>query len=443
MKNKKVLFLTSLLAVATLAGCGAKTSSQPKNDGVPTSMIIPEASKIEAVENNKATYPSELLVNHRIAAMMVNETLQLEATEQFGYDAKNVKFEVKDATIATVSENGLITGLKAGETEIVVTDKNNPEFKRTVPVSVYDPVDSSDVKDITDPLKSYEAEHPVTEVVQRKRITRTFSKRPYVAPEEPEEGAEGAEGAEEATETAVPENPEPYVQFSRDYSDEMMVFSVDDAYLRILETDSEIRTTNGGVDFTNYDWIFHTNRYFDTLVYHQTGDVKTFYSAPTQDFMDGERKVPLYEILDNLFTVGHTFFENQLDNAGFKDIVDIAENDYGNVEDKKVGSLGDGSLFVHGVLTFKDSLADNDDEKNYGIPVGTPTPTTQDSTWIIRNNRVEGIYFYLVQNYVIDDYEYQMIMDIDIQIDPISADRHEIYVPIRDEYQQVDRLFDI
>ena len=34
-------------------------------------------------------------------------------------------------------------------------------------------------------------------------------------------------------------------------------------------------------------------------------------------------------------------------------------------------------------------------------------------------------------------------MDIDIQIDPISADRHEIYVPIRDEYQQVDRLFDI
>ena len=139
MKNKKVLFLTSLLAVATLAGCGAKTSSQPKNDGVPTSMIIPEASKIEAVENNKVTYPSELLVNHRIAAMMVNETLQLEATEQFGYDAKNVKFEVKDATIATVDENGLVTGLKAGETEIVVTDKNNPEFKRTVPVSVYDP----------------------------------------------------------------------------------------------------------------------------------------------------------------------------------------------------------------------------------------------------------------------------------------------------------------
>lgn len=426
MNNKKVLFLTSLLAVATLAGCGTKTSSQPKNDGVPTSMIIPEASKIEAVENNKVTYPSELLVNHRIAAMMVNETLQLEATEQFGYDANNVKFEVKDATVATVSENGLITGLKAGETEIVVTDKSNPDFKRTVPVAVYDQVLSADVLGITSALRAYENEHPVNEVIQRKRITRTFAKRPYVEPVEGES-----------------ENDTPYTVFSRDYSDEMMVFSVEDAYLRILETDSEIRTTDGGVDFTSYDWIFHTNKYFDTLVYHQTGDVKTFYSAPTQDFMDGERKAPLYEILDNLFTVGHTFFENQLDNASFEDITDIAEKNYDNVEDKKVGSMGDDSLFVHGILTFKDSTADNDDERNYGIPVGTPTPTTQDSTWIVRNNRVEAIYFYLVQNYVIDDYEYQMIMDIDIQIDPISADRHEIYVPIRDEYQKVDRLFDI
>ena len=159
--------------------------------------------------------------------------------------------------------------------------------------------------------------------------------------------------------------------------------------------------------------------------------------------MGGARTAPLYDVLDNLFTVGHTFFENQLKNATFEDIADVAENDYNNVADKKVGSLGDGSLFCHGVLTFKDSTADNDDERNYGIPVGTPTPTSQDSTWIVKDNRVEAIYFYLVQDYVIDDYEYQMIMDIDIKIDPISADRHEIELPPRDQYQKVDRLFEI
>lgn len=431
MKSNKVLFLTSLLAVATLAGCGTKTSSKA-DDGVPTSMILPEASEVQGYDNDNVKFPEELLVNHRVAALMVNETLQLEATEQFGYATNNVKYEVKDATVATVSENGLITGLKAGETEIVVTDKSNPDFKRTVPVAVYDQVASADVKGVTDALKAYENDHPVNEVVQRKRITRTFAKRPYIAP---------PEGAPEGT---VVDNPAPYVQFSRDYSDEMMVFSVDDAYLRILETDSEVRTVDGAVDFTTYDWIFHTNRYYDTLVYHQQGDAKTFYAAATQDYMDaGVRSAPLYDVLDNLFTAGHTFFENQLDNASFEDITDIAEKDYDNVEDKKVGSMGDGSLFVHGVLKFKDSTADNDDERNYGIPVGTPTPTSQDSTWIVKDNKVEAIYFYLVQNYVIDDYEYQMIMDIDIKIDEISADRHELVVPSRDEYQQVDRLFDI
>ena len=107
---------------------------------------------------------------------------------------------------------------------------------------------------------------------------------------------------------------------------EMMVFSTNDAYLRILETDAEVRTTDGAMDFTSYDWIFCTNKYYDTLVYHQVGDAKTFYAAPTQDYMDGERSAPLYDILDNLFTVGHTFFLDQLDNANFKDIIDIAEN---------------------------------------------------------------------------------------------------------------------
>ena len=195
--------------------------------------------------------------------------------------------------------------------------------------------------------------------------------------------------------------------------------------------------------FTNYDWIFHTNKYFDTLVYHQTGDMKTFYSAPTQDYMGGERSAPLYDVLDNLFTVGHDFFLNQLENASFQDVTDVAENDYDNVENKKMGSLGNGSLFVSGSLVFKDSIADNDDERQDGIPVGTPTPTRQDSTWIIKNNKVVGLYFYLVQEYTIGDYEYQKIMDIDIKIDPISKDRHEIHVPSRDDYQRVERLFEI
>jgi len=422
MNNKKVLFLTSLLTITALTGCGAKTSSKV-DDGVPTSMIIPEASQTEAVENDNATYPDELLVNHKVAAMIVGDTFQLEAAEQFKYDGKNVKFEVKDPTVASIDENGLITGLAGGETEIVVTDKANPDFKATVPVIVYAELDSASVAGVTSGLSTYENANPVTEVIQYKRLAKSISRRPVKQNEN--------------------DPDQEFVQLSYDLSDEMMVFSTNDAYLRILETDAEVRTTDGGMDFTNYDWIFCTNKYYDTLVYHQVGDAKTFYAAPTQDYMDGERSAPLYDILDNLFTVGHTFFLNQLDNASFKDIIDIAEHEYDNVKDKRLGSLGDGSLFCRGVLSFKDSLADNDDERQDGIPVGTPTPTTQDSTWIVKDNKVVGLYFYLVQDYVIDGYEYRKIMDIDIKLEEISADRHEVHLPAKEGYQRVDRLFEI
>lgn len=422
MNNKKVLFLTSLLTITALTGCGAKTSSKV-DDGVPASMIIPEASQTEAVENDNVAYPDELLVNHKVAAMMVGDTFQLEAAEQFKYDAKNIKYESKNPEVASIDENGLITAVAGGETEVVVTDKNNPAFTRTVPVVVYTALGSAQVTGVTNALRAYENEHPISDVIQYKRLAKSISRRPVKQNENDPE--------------------QEFVQLSYDLSDEMMVFSTNDAYLRILETDAEVRTTDGATDFTSYDWIFCTNKYYDTLVYHQVGDVKTFYSAPTQDYMDKDRSAPLYDVLDNLFTVGHTFFLNQLDNATFNDIIDIAEHDYDNVEGKRLGSLGDGSLFCRGVLTFKDSTADNDDERQDGIPVGTLTPTTQDSTWIVKDNKVVGIYYYLVQEYVIDGYEYRKIMDIDIKLEEISADRHEIELPPRDQYQKVDRLFEI
>ena len=147
MNNKKVLFLTSLLAITALVGCDSK------NKG---GMILPEGSEPEVYENNGVAYPDELRVNHRVAAMLVGDTFQLEATEQFGYDAKNIKYEIANPAIASVDENGLITGLTAGETEILVSDKNNPEFKRTVPVSIYPSRTSSQISTVTADLKTYE-----------------------------------------------------------------------------------------------------------------------------------------------------------------------------------------------------------------------------------------------------------------------------------------------
>ena len=426
MKNKTVLFLTSLLAVATLSACGEKvtpsSSSLPVDDGVPTSMILPEPSGEPEQSEVAPTYPEAILLNHRIAAFGVDETFQLEPISQFKYDGKNLKYESKDTAIAIVNENGLITGVTAGETEIEVSDKNNPDLKTTVQVIVAPEITTDEAGTICDKFKAYELEHPVDEVVQLMMREKMLYKRPK------------AQGDEE---------PAEYQMISYDRSDEMMVFSVKDAYLRLLETDAEIKTLDGGIDFTFYDWLFHTNRYFDTLVYHQTGDVKTFYSAPTQDYMDGERSKPLYDLLDNLFTVGHTYFTDKLDNLKLSEFSDIVTADYSNVTDKKVKSLDDESMIFSCVLHFDSATADQDEERNYGIPYGTPTPQVQDSTWIVKENRLIGCYFVIDETYEIDNEEYLAKYYIDYKYDEISEDRSEIYVPDRNEYKRVDRLFEI
>ena len=416
MRNKKVLFLTSLLAVTALTGCGTKT--------IPAGpIVLPEAEQSESFENKIATYPEELLLNHRTAALVVGDTFQLEAVSQFKYAGNNLKFESKDETIATVDETGLITGVAGGVTAITVSDKNNPDFKYDVEVYVTPETAAADVSDICTKLTKYENENPVSEFVQYKMLQKSIFRRPTKQNEEDPDAD--------------------FVRISYSRSDEYSVFSKKDAYLRILETDSEIRTIDGSIDYTSYDWIFHTNKYFDTLVYHQTADTKTFYSAPTQDYMDGERTAPLYDVLDNLFTVGHDYFLNQLENTQFGDATDIAVSDYSNVADKKVGSLGDGSLLVKGVLSFDQSTASLDDERNYGIPYGTPTPTLQDSTWVINDNKVVALYFYLTQEYSYGGNDYIEIMDIDYKYEQISEDRHEIHVPNRNEYVEVERLFEI
>lgn len=423
MNSKKVLFLTSLLALTTLAGCGKKASSGNVNDGVPTSMILPEGGEKQEETPDVASYPEQIILNHRTAAFNVGETFKLEPVSQFKYDGANLKYESKNAAVATVDDNGLITGIAAGETEVVVTDKNNPDFKTTVPVVVARSITTEQAGPLCDALNAYEAANPRDEVVQYMMREKTIAKRKAKKNQNDPE--------------------EEYKQYYYDRSDELMIFSVQDAYLRMIETDSEIRTEDGSIDFTSYDWIFHTNRYFNTLVYHQTGDVKTFYSAPTEDYMDGERCVPLYDVLDTMFSVGHTFFTNRLESLKLSDATDIAANEYNNVFDKKMGSLGDGSLVLSATLKFKDSTADQEDETNYGIPYGTPTPTDQASTWIIKNNKMVATYFTITSTYTIGEYEYLETIKVDYKYDEISEDRHEICDPDRKDYQIVDRLFDI
>ena len=449
MRKNKVLFLTSLLAVTCLAGCGSSTSksslpetssssepvssetssssevssssetvsssetsssssSSSSNPG-PTPITLPEADETEEFDSTVPYYTDEILLNHRLASILVNEEYQLAPIGQYKYDGSTLQYVSKDPSIVTVDETGLLKGIKAGKTEVEVSDKNNPELKPVVPVTVNAECDEDEAAAISEALAAID-ESGLNQLVDNEM----YEKRVY-------------------------KNGE-MIRYDR--FDQRMTISLPDGYFRIWETDAEVRTKDGSTDYTNYEWIFHTNRFFDTYIYHTTGNLNNYLRVPTQSFMDeGVRIAPVYEILDNIFTSGREILDNNIKNAKLSDFADMITADYSNVINKKIGSNGEGQCVFACDITFANETADQDDETRYGIPFGTPMPAVQGMRYVVENNKLLGYFVHLVSDYVIDGVPYQDVYDIDHKYDEFTPDK--VYDPDRSTYTQVFDLFDL
>lgn len=447
MRNNKVLFLTSLLAVTCLVGCGSNThksslpetsssdpassetssssevsssseassseessssSSSSSNPG-PTPITLPEADETKEFDNTVPYYPKEILLNHRLASILINEEYQLAPIGQYKYDGSTLQYVSKDPSIVTVDETGLLKGIKAGKTEVEVSDKNNPNLKTTVPVTVNKECDEDEAATISEALAAID-ESGLNQLVDNEM----YEKRVY-------------------------KNGE-MIRYDR--FDQRMTISLPDGYFRIWETDAEIKTQNGSADYTNYEWIFHNNRFFDTYIYHTTGNLNNYLRVPTQSFMDeGVRIAPVYEILDNIFTSGREILDKNIKNAKLSDFTDTITADYNNVTNKKLGSNGEGQCIFACDISFANETADQDDESRYGIPFGTPMPAVQSMRYVVENNKLIGYSVHLVSDYEIDGVPYQDVYDIDHKYDEFTAEK--VYDPDRSTYTQVFDLFDL
>ena len=416
MKNKKVFLLISLISITYLVGCKKEEES-----------LFTAPDVADSVDKTAKTYPDELLVNHRLASLVKGEKYELRPLRQFNYDGSNLTYISKDPSIASVDANGLVEGLSAGETEITIADKDNPAFATTIKVIVHAKIDQNRATELSDAFKLVN-EEDVNSVVDYELYEKTIYK------------VDG-EG-ENAKETML----------SYDRYDQRMSVSYDDAYFRIWETDAEIKTEDGAVDFTNYEWIFYTNAFFDTYVYHQTGDVKNYYRAATQSYMEteevdpetgeavpGKRIDPLNDILDNLFVSGHEILTNTVDNSKIAHFNGaLGSSDSGT--NRLIGSNGDGEVFFQYTVHF-DEAADQDDESRYGIPFGTPVSIDQTARYTVKNNRLISADIHLDETYEIDGQSYHEAYDINHLYEEFTKD--SLYVPNRKEYTEVDRLFAI
>lgn len=421
MKKNRIALLTSILAVACLASCGGSNASSNAftssdvNSGSssvepqPDPIVLPEPDETKVFDNTADYLPDEILLNHRIASILVDEQYQLSPIAQYKYDGSNLQYESSDSAIVTVTENGLLKGIKAGKAQITVSDKDHPELTTTVPVTVNTEAKDNEITALAEAFNDIDQEG-LNQIVDYELYEKSVYREGEL------------------------------IRYDR--YDQRMVGSKPDGYFRIWETDCEIKTQGGSMDFTNYEWIFHTNRFFDTYIYHTSGDINNYLRVPTQSYMDeGDRISPVNDILDNLFTSGHTIFENMFDSAKLSKFTDTMTGDYSNVKNKKVGTNGAGQCVVAFDVTFDNETADQDDETRYGIPFGTLMPAVQGMRYIVENNEVVGYSVHLTDEYEIDGVKYNEVYDIDHTY--FEFNEESVYDPDKSVYTQVYDIFDL
>ena len=110
--KKKLLLVAGLAAVMSmgLASCGGGDGGESKPS--------------EASSTKQVVYVEDVTLNSAEVTVNINETFKLEATvTPSNVTTRGVSYKSENETIAKVSSSGVITGLAAGETKIIVTSK--------------------------------------------------------------------------------------------------------------------------------------------------------------------------------------------------------------------------------------------------------------------------------------------------------------------------------
>ena len=523
--KKQFLLLLSIAAISALAACDinakpssssfdssssdSSSSSSSREDigPVPSDIVAPTKEDEQDFVADK-DYSDYLLLNYRRVTLAAgstnNNSVKLRGIPRPLQPADNLSFTSLDSSIATVDEEGNVTAVKQGETSIEVADKDHPEVKKLVPVTVYGnlvlPVPEVEGVHFTqaeidaaqegDPAYGKTVDdwkvEPADEIPNDKekiaKITDEMSNAyngVHFTKAEINAAQEGDPAYGKTTDDwkiePLPEVTEIVNHELREMStykngvlqfysawDECLVASKDEAYFRITETDGDTKNEDGAMSYLDTEWIFNTNKFYDTYVFHKIHGVKNYYPVSTVNYMPDDPSVnnrfaPLYDILDNLFTTGHDIFTNAIEGASLEDLYNKSQgmitHDFTNVVKNAAGGFLDENgepssktdFFFDCTVDFSDSKADQDDENQYGIPYGTPMVTYQRMIYTIRDNEVLNCRIELTMDYEIDGDKYQKVYYIDNEYERITDENRSSFLIIPDinDYNLVDYLFAI
>lgn len=222
------------------------------------------------------------------------------------------------------------------------------------------------------------------------------------------------------------------------YFDRTTIVSKENAYFYMFDKDTYIKTEDGNPSYSSGGWVIYTNEYYDTYLFHDNGDVKTYMVADSTSYISKgkTRFQAMCSVLDSLFTSGSEIVTNSYD--------DIYGSKSGGPLDsastsKRRGSSASDNL----IMSISDSgqqSADQEDENDYYIPAGTTYEITIDNDYIFTGNMCKSAT--IAQVFLWDQGEDKYTNGYFLEYDYKYQNVDLIY-PNAQDYQRVDTIFDL
>ena len=397
--NKKIFLSSLAILTMVLTGCNDKKSSSSEQPDQP----IPDQFEI-AIRSTETRM-----------GLLVGEERAINIFPDFKGNFK-LKYTSLNPEIATVDENGLVTAVAQGVAKIAVQDLSREKAGVFVDVTVVDKQKNRDAKKTFNAIMEAAAGTVIDNFTDREYYEKTIYKNGV----------------------------------AQKYSiwDQQMTYSKENAYFGITEQDIDYNVEGGSKYFTDTEWIFYTNEYYDSYTFHTSHGQKKYYVASTADYIGQPRTAPMYDILDNIFVSGSKIFTQMF---GQIDVTDednlysllFGPTEYTNcrVSDKRMGSLGEGKAVCGVTMDCFLDTASQDDETRYGIPYGIPTPSIQKMEYVIEDNRITAFYVSVSTTYSFGGDDYEEVVNICHTINPFTEGNPELRIPNKEDYTLVDYLF--
>mgnify|MGYP003313763405 CR=1 FL=1 len=367
MKKNVKFLLPLVIGSFVMTGCGGAPKAETDIKDI-VSNSIPHAKYLE-IQN-------------------LNMTVEVEKTKQIDITSlpqsvaqKGVEFESKDTEVATVDENGVITGVQLGNTIVEVKTKDG-SFSTPINVYVTGEVEEATLATLLDSLKAQ-----------------------YESPTLPTKFREV-----EYSEESYYKNG----QYDHGYkSMEIIDYDSVNGYFMVSSDDIYIKTQNGAMEKLSGKWVFGALSDYAFRMCHITKTASTYLDMTIPDSLlitDNPKNSSVLSILDMFFVAGREIVTDQqgymAGNKDFSQIYDEAQDDISGFT-----QFGDNTFSYKAVDTWQNQVTTGADEllHNSEIPEGTLTNDTQTIEFFYDGASCPGINITVKSDYNLNGSEMERI----------------------------------